>query len=740
VKRTPLVVITAIVFWMCAPCVSRAQEAQEETLSADKSEDKQAGFSEEVTVNGDEVEYDNEAGLVIATGNVEIVYKGAKLNADRVTVNMKEKIAVAQGHARLEDDRGVVEGERIEYAFEKRVGTLTATGFRSPPYYGTAEKVEKVGDAEIVAHRASFSTCDYDHPHFHLGAKRVNIFPGEKMQARSVKLYMGNIPIVILPRLSRSLKDPFMHVRFIPGKDGEWGPFLLSAWRYNLTPNVDGRIYVDYRDRLGLAKGFGTNYRHTPFGSGDLLFYHTDEEPREITIPDDKPDPYERFLTRWRHKWEIDERTSFVSEVVDISDERRKALEPSRSFLKDYFPREYEEDSEPLSYGLLHRNFDYSSLDVLAQKRTNQWFDQVERLPEVTYSMPDLKLGDTPFYFEHESQFAVLDKKAVTSPGSDIDHDVTRLDTANQLSLPSKVACIQVTPFVQMRETLYDKLEDGETDFPVRSIFSTGVDLSTKFYRIFDVTTDAFGLDINRLRHVITPTVAYSYVHEPTIIADRIKQIDPVDAITRGNSAALLLSNKLQTKRDARNVDLADFRVGSTYVFDPKTGNKLGSNFSDVLFELDLIPYSWAAFYSDVTYARSGNRSDDNYRKFTIINYDFAFSFGPDRALNIGQRYARKAGNAITTNIAWRLNPKWKFKAYQRYEIGHDPTLTRGLKEQEYGVERDLHCWVMDVTYNIDRTEGESVWFVFKLKAFPEVGFNFDQQYHQPKTGSQGAS
>lgn len=732
-----LVAVLAVVV-MSLP--ARAQEQEQEPKAAETVEvtKSPASFSEEVTINGDQVEYLSEKGQVIATGNVEIIYKGAKLTADRVTVQMDQKIAVAEGHARLDDERGVVEGERLEYRFDQKVGTLLETGFRSPPYYGTAEKVEKVSDQEIVAYKAAFSTCDYDDPHFRMQASKVNVFPGDKMQAKNIKLFMGDIPVMIFPRLNRSLKDPFMHVRFVPGKDSEWGPFLLSGWRYNLAENVDGRVYLDYRANLGIAKGFGTNYRDTAVGSGDFLFYHTDEEPRKIEIPDDKPQTYERFLSRWRHKWDIDDGTNFVAEVVDISDERRKLWQKDRSFLKDYFPREYEEESEPLSYGLLHHNFDLSSLDVLVQKRTNQWFDQVERLPEITYSMPDLQLGESPFYFEHNSVFSVVNKKAVTGPTSDIDHDITRFDTANQVSLPSKVAFLQVTPFAQARETLYDKLVDGTTEMAVRTTFSAGADVSTKFYRVFEVTTNAFGLNINRLRHVITPTAGYTYVHEPTISAHKIKQVDPIDALGRSNGVSLGLSNKLQTKRDKLNVDLADFRISSTYVFQPKTGVKRGSNLSDILFELDLVPYSWMSFYSDVTYYRSGSRTDANYNKISSVNYDFAFNFGTDRTISLGQRYARRSGNAITTNYLWRLNPKWKLGVYHRYEIGHDRTLTRGLKEQEYLVERDLHCWAMDFTYNIDRTEGETIWIIFKLKAFPEVGFNYDQQYHQPKTGSQG--
>ena len=121
------------------------------------------------------------------------------------------------------------------------------------------------------------------------------------------------------------------------------------------------------------------------------------------------------------------------------------------------------------------------------------------------------------------------------------------------------------------------------------------------------------------------------------------------------------------------------------------------------------------------------------------VNTDLNFNFGADRSFGIGQRYGRKSSHEVVYSILYRINPKWKLSYYQRYEIGNNPSLKTGLREQEYSVARDLHCWVMEMTYNVTRDKGESIWFVMRLKAFPEMEFNFDQSYHAPKPGSQGS-
>jgi len=111
-----------------------------------------------------------------------------------------------------------------------------------------------------------------------------------------------------------------------------------------------------------------------------------------------------------------------------------------------------------------------------------------------------------------------------------------------------KISFLQITPFTGIRETIYDA--DMNADARARTIFLTGADMSTKFYRVFDVKTNAFGLDINQLRHVITPTVGYAYDHKPTVRASALRQIDSVDDISYSNNRfSLGLTNALQTKR-----------------------------------------------------------------------------------------------------------------------------------------------------------------------------------------------
>jgi hypothetical protein len=266
----------------------------------------------------------------------------------------------------------------------------------------------------------------------------------------------------------------------------------------------------------------------------------------------------------------------------------------------------------------------------------------------------------------------------------------------------------------------------------------------------------------------------YSYNPEPTISNDKLYQIDWIDALTSSNAVTLELSNKLQTKRKDKNgveksVDLVDFLITTQYAFSPQItygtqishyqnitfnetnfSNKLkkGASFSDFLFKLKLLPYSWLRVEADATYKHSGVPGDsdyDNYNHISVVNYDINFDFDIDRSFGLGQRYVRKGQSQVTASFKWRFNPKWMFSIYERYNLKNYqdtsvwPYVDVGQcsLEQQITITRNLHCWDAELTWDTRKNSGSTIYLLFRLKAFPENEFGFNQSYSAPKSGSQ---
>jgi len=368
----------------------------------------------------------------------------------------------------------------------------------------------------------------------------------------------------------------------------------------------------------------------------------------------------------------------------------------------------------------------------MMQKRVNHWYtDQDQKLPEIKYSMPSLQLGGSHFYLQNSSSYVNYNHKN-TAPAEDTSY--SKFDTANKLSLPMRVSVINLTPFVSGEQIYFNKSTYGATN---QTIFSTGSDFSSKFYRLFNVKTNFLKLDINGLRHIITPTLSYSYANTSTMPASKFRF---GGGASIGSSAVVMeLTNRLQTKRKGATANLAEFKISSSYNIKPKNpaDGKTGSSLQDIIFNLDLRPYSWMSIIGDATYTHSGLRSNSNYNTFSNANLDINFSLGKDRSIGIGQRYQRKGGKEFTFDTHWRINPKWKFGVYERYQFADITGYRKGLREQEYSLIRDLHCWSVELSYNIQEEHGNSIWVVFRLKAFPGNESGFNQTYNQPQPGSQ---
>jgi hypothetical protein len=690
-----------------------------------------------VNINADTVEYSTDNRNVLAVGNVRIVYKGTKLFCQKISVDTQTRDAVAEGKVRLEDAQGVIEAQKMTYNLDSGIGVIYDADFRANPYFGRSQKINRLSSVQMRALRTYLTTCNFDHPHYRIAAKKMDFLVGERVETKDNLFFFGQkaqIPILYLPSLTQSLKDPLMHVQVSPGIRKNWGAYLLTAWRHDLTANVTGNLLLDYRQKLGVAPGYLVNFDSLDFGKGDFKVYYTHERDNSNSISaadSNSSHEFERYLIRYRHKWDITDRTSMFAQYFKEKDTKRKLYGDKYDFLKDYFYREYEKDAQPSTYFSLRHVMDNSSLDLLVQKRINGWYSDLEKLPELKYTKVNTPIfADSPVYFENLSSLANYNKKVpdASVTGGFAYLDMARFDTYNQISVPFRFSIFKLAPFVGERITYYDKDVNGSSVSP-RSIFYTGTDMSTKFYRLFNVKTNFLKLDINGLRHIISPTVSYNFNFKPTVSQSRLKQIDEIDALKLNNSASLELSNKLQTKRAGKSVDIADLRVRNTYTF-RSSSNKEGGTLGDFLFDLDLLPYSWVSLSNETTLAR-------DQHKLTDINTDLSFNFAPERSIGIGQRYHRKDSKDLTFSTQWRLTPKWKFSVYERFEFSNTAATGRGLREQEYSIIRDLHCWETELIYNTTKGNGQSIWIAFRLKAFPEMQFNLDQSYHQPKTGSQ---
>lgn len=725
-----------------------------EAYAADKGKSKFPSFGsasrdskEPVVINGDTVEYSETGKTASATNNVVITYQDMKLTCKQAVFHIDTKEVYAEGDVVLTQEKNYFKGDRLVYNMETKTSTvLNPKVFIEPWFYGGGEKAEKSSVNEYFIKRGYVTTCDKEHPHYRVQSKQLKVYLGDKVTAHDILLFVGEAPIFYFPYYSHSLKDKHPGVTIIPGQNKNWGYFVLTSWRYYFNEDFRGRFLIDYREKRDFAYGVNLNYRIPNMGDGVLRTYLAAEKKKEGWTWQDgtnKEDGNNRWRVALRHKWDMDPRTLGILEFNKMSD---------ADVIKDYFMKDFQRDMIVNTYGSIIRTDDYYTTSVLVQKRVNNFDSTVEYLPGLDFTTRSLKIGQTNFYYAGDGSFASLAKKVATPTSSNPDYSAKRIDTRNQLQYQANLlGWLSLTPFVGTQQTWYNEDIEGESNI-IRGNFFTGIGTNTRFSRIYNIKSNLFNMEIDKLRHIISPTVSYTYRHKPTVPHDKLKQFDEIDSLGFANVISPSIENKLQTKRmiDGRlqAVDLARFLVGVDYNFGFE--DKKGGRLSDYNLTFEATPYNWMRMLANSVY--NPHRARFESFSFDIVGdpYGAMGSTGLRETVYTdleqkkwsyggGYRWDNDLGSQLEGEFMFNITPKWKFTTYQRFDFkafADGKKLINKSGEQEYRLSRDLHCWIGELVYNISRDSGHTIWVMFRLKAFPDMPFEFQQRYNPPSYGA----
>ncbi len=688
-----------------------------------------------VVIDGDEISYLQEKGRVIAKGNVRVESKDSVLLCQEAIYDANSNIAYIKGEAEITKGNSILYGQDVVYDFNTQNAEMVGVRLKDPPVYGEAEEGDKVEREKYLLRKAYITTCDLEVPHYRLTSKTVTVYPEDRIIAKNVVLRVGKTPIFFIPRFTQSLKDNVFKVQLIPGKDKEWGIFLLSRWRYTLNDENEGKIHIDaYEDR---GYGFGVTHHTKSKNFGDVLFnYYTifdeiykldgrkklfDLYPgRSSEAPKRLED--DRYKLQIAHQWEPMDNLSITNEFNKFSDQY---------FMEDFFEKEYEVAPNTSSYNLIQYALDNSSLSLLTQVRANRFWGTVEYLPQFEYDFFKQNLGSSKFYFESEDKAGLL----LSRPANDQESysKAFRFYSHNILSYSDKIKWLHINPYVGSYSAFYSRNTFYEYDV-WRETLETGTTASVKLYKYLNVGWKIFGEEIDMMRHILNPQITYEYIHDPTVSDNNLVQFDDDDSLSRKDTVTFTLENKLQARNKERTWDFIYFSPAVSYVINPEGSY---SRFDSISADLELYPKEGLLLTSDSTFDIPSRRISEFNVDFTVKGKMKVMEGGEEvekekYSFSYGHRYSRQSSTQGTVNFTYQLTPKLKFKSYVRSEYN-----TGDFQDQQYSIRADLHCWWLDLGLDINRHErggkNLSFWFAFTLKAFPDISAGFDQTYHGAK-------
>ncbi len=726
-----------------------------------------------VQINARQMSVSPDRKIAIAEGDVEVVYGEAFMTCDHLTLFTDTKDAYAEGHVRLEDGAQVFRGEMVHYNFERKKGRFLEGTVSTPPWHEHGRSIESIAEGVYQVSPGYLTSCELEPPHFKFAGRRAIIFAEDKLaRVRSAAFVVDKLPFIYLPYAV--LADREMPFFIIPGKKKPWEQFVLMGYRYELPANQKGTVKVDWRRTFGWGFGVDHQVESRDWGKGLLKVYYNEEPNSRVIDPKaslPKGAALQRYRVLWRHRWQPLPDTTVITDLQKYSDE---------NFRKDLlFREEFMNDNEAESFISSVTSDPNYTFTSLFRKRLNR-FQTVgqEALPQLTLDVRQQQVGDTWLFSESKLDFANLQSK---TKHSDADEDVVRLDWFQQFRYALNwLRPLELTPKAGVRQTYYTKdiqgaSREGRRDF-LSGQFNTGMDASLKLFRLFSTATNALGLNINGLRHVLTPTVAYNYLHQPTVpnsLLNFAAAGSPSNVITLG------FENKLQTRRPVgdkkrlQSVDLARALITLPYSYHGQ-GNKQGGRWGDWLFDVELYPWPWMRFESDwsiPSHFVAGTR-DDRIQRWNLdlvlvggrMDADARYApeiqapayeelaLGAKGGLDLlplgqwyfgtGHRYSQNDKTETVFQFDKRLSSKWQIGTFHRLtwkEVAGGAKRLVNMREYQYSLRRDLHDWIGEVVYRVDREFGEELFLALTLKAYPNMPIETSTSYHQPKIGSQSS-
>ena len=689
----------------------------------------------------------DEGGLVfdgrvaIATNAIRVKWGNAVLEADRVALDQQSGDAIADGRVRIQHLDQLWASEHIRYNFFTR--QMEAEHFRtgkSPVFAAGAGLHADTTNRVYAATNAFITTDDVYEPTFRIRAKYLKIIPNDRIEAHHATLYVRNVPVFYFPFYSRRLQAQANNWNFVPGYRSRFGPFLLSTYTWLLNEQLDGAVHLDYRVRRGVGAGPDLNYHLGRWGDGSLKYYYLHDEDPNAEL-EDQPINDDR------------QRVYFSYQSSPITNLEVKALVRYQSdigIVREFFEREYRQNQQPSTYLEVRKFWENFSLDVYTQPRVNDFFETVERLPDVRLTGFRQRLGDSPLFYESESSAGYYRRLfADTNGPAPLDFEAARADTFHQLVLPHTFfGWLNVMPRVGGRFTYYGRARGpgATTEELYRGVFNTGAEINFKASRLWPASRSE-ALQVDGLRHIIQPSVNYVYVPNPThrgtnelpqfdyeltslrLLPIEFPDYNAIDSIDGQNGLRLGLRNKLQTKRQGQIDNLLDWDVYTDWRLDARQAQ---TTFTDLYSDLAFKPRSAITLESVTRFNLDNGNFRMSFHTLTLQpNYIWSWSVGhfylrddfSDSPTALGE-----GNNLITSSIFYRLNENWGLR------LGHHFEARDGrMEEQHYTIYRDLRSWTAALTVRLrdnrdDRPDDVSVAFTFSLKSFPRYPLSSDLQ------------
>lgn len=466
-------------------------------------------------------------------GKAKVEFKNQKLESEIIEFFFDSSIVRARGAKNNEgklygypaftDNNEVYYGEKISYNFRTKQGTISLAETQISEGYYFGKKIKRIDEDEFFVQDGCYTTCNAPHPHYYFGSPRMKVVPGDRVFIDPLIFYVEDLPVFILPV-----------GLFFPNRSGRQSGLIVPSFFFSqkrgvtienlglylaLSEYYDTRFSLDFYSKGGfLAKNF-TQWKYRRELDGRL----------EVSYGRVRFSSEEPFQKTWSfalsHNHRINPFENFTADLKFYSQDF------FRQTSTDIFTRQTQDLTSNASYS---RTFENGATASISYSRSQNIISgEYSESPTVSFTIPQWNpfryaRGDFEFLRNFSVQYSLRGNYLHTKQ-----QNISPADTTFSFSHSSKIIhspsislqlpkfyYFTLTPFFsfsmnnyfrrlerKMNPTDSTLIENIENGFFQEYNYSIGANFTTKLYGIVKPRV----LGIKALRHMISPTVQYSY-------------------------------------------------------------------------------------------------------------------------------------------------------------------------------------------------------------------------------------
>lgn len=501
----------------------------------------------------DSLVYVADSRLAHLYGNSKVKYENMDLESEKVAMSMDSSLVHATGVRDTADHTGKTlvgtpvfkmgndsyESDTMAFNFKTKKGLISNVYTQQEEGFLRSQLSKRNDNGEVYLQHGRYTTCDDPHPDFYIAISRAKLRPGKDVVFGPAYLVVADVPLPLAvpygffpftKSYSSGLIMPTYGDESTRGfylRDGGYYFAISDKWDLKLL----GEIYTKGSWGISAASNYRKRYKH----SGSFYFSYQDTRTGDKGMPDYTKQT--SFKVQWNHRQDS-KANPFSSLSASVNFATSSYERNNMNSL--YNPQTLTQSTRTSSVSW---STTFSSIGLSLSSTAN--LNQNMRDSIIAMTLPDLNISLARFYPFKRKHAAGNERwyekislsytgqlsNSISTKEDKFMHSNLVKDWRNgfQHNIPLSGSFtlfnyLNVNPTFSFTDRMYTNKIDRswdtatqkevcDTTYGFHNVYnwSASISMSTKMYGFWIPSRKLFGDKIQAIRHVITPTVSFSY-------------------------------------------------------------------------------------------------------------------------------------------------------------------------------------------------------------------------------------